>query len=149
MTVGTTIATWRLGLLLLTMTVVMLAGAAFEVSTRDELQDAIQTGQLDIAVMSVINIGKDPVVIANVTGLTIRGGASDTGLEGLGDAGNGLLSISGGSVTLSGLSFTKGYSSQNGGCVAVSDDANVVFDGVRLASCTAGMSSGPRLAKVS
>ena len=139
MMVGTTIATWRLGLLLLTMTVVMLAGAAFEVSTRDELQDAIQTGQSNIAVMSVINVGKNPIVIANVTRLTIRGGASDTGLEGLGDAGNGLLSISGGSVTLNGLSFTKGYSSQNGGCVAVSGDANVVFDGVRLASCTAGM----------
>ena len=126
----------RMGLLLI-LVVAMLAVTAIEVNTKDELQNEIDGGATDIVVIGAISIGSTPITIASATNLMIRSGTADAGFEGLGNTGNGLFSIQGGDVTFTGLSFVSGYSSSDGGCMAVVSGATVVFNDAYFASCTA------------
>ena len=127
---------WRR--LIFTAAIATLAAATTEVSTKQQLETAITDGESDITVMDLIQIGSSPITITTAT--TLRGGSADAGFEGLGNAGLGLFAIEGAQadVTFTGLSFTKGYTSADGGCVKVSGGATVVFNDATLSSCTAG-----------
>ena len=130
---------WRR--LIFTAAIATMTAATTEVSTREQLETAITDGESDITVMDLIQIGSSPITI--MTKLTLRGGSADAGFEGLEDQRAGLFAIEGAQadVTFTGLSFTKGYSIYNGGCVEVRDGATVVFNDTALSSCTAGLAA--------
>jgi len=137
-------SSWRRLELLLTVVAVgvgiVSAAAAYPVTTQDELQSAIDNGERDIIVMGLIPFDTSAVTIdsGGTTGFMIRGGTTDAGFEGLGDAGQGLFDIqTGANVTFAGLSFSKGYNSDNGGCVAITG-AVVVFNDAHFFDCAAG-----------
>ena len=132
----------RMGLLL-TVAISMLAATAVEVNTKEQLQNEIDSGTTDIVAMGRIQIGSTPITVASATNLMIRGGTADAGFEGLGGTGEGLFSIQGGNVTFTGLSFVNGYSSSDGGCMAVDSGATVVFNDAYFASCTSAGQVAP------
>ena len=134
---------WRRLQLLLTMAVgIVMAAAASEVTTQGELQSAIDGGESDIVVMGLIQIGTNAITIGD-SDLTIRGGTTDAGFKGLETEGQGLFDITtGANVTFSGLSFSKGYNSGDGGCVAITG-ASVAFNDAHFSACIAGGPTKP------
>ena len=137
-------SSWRrLQLLLTVAACIAMAAAASEVTTQGELQSAIDAGESDIIVMGLIRIKAGAITIDDAkTDFVIRGGTVDAGFEGLETEGQGLFDIqAGASVTFAGLSFSKGYNSDDGGCVAITGGSTVVFDDAHFSACTAGVAS--------